>query len=316
MKKRHLLFCAIFLFSANLLLAQTKTLDQYIKRATQHKLIGATNPGAFGYIFGTYWEQGFVNSVETAVLYDGVGTATISEVLIYFGKAGVNGTTDTVKVYVYKAGADSMPTTVLGSGKIAVKDITCTNLQPTAITITGGANVTGSFLVSFNYKNFNDTIGVYCNNPYAHDGKGENRTRGKLPPMSSPAWMIAKDMWGFDADCDVYVIPVMGGTVNSCSGSIAGISEPLKSKGLTLAGAFPNPAVNETTIQFSLEKKEKTSIKVFDILGNVVYEFNDVLQAGKHQININTSGLTTGNYYYTLSTEQTQMTSKFVVSKN
>ena len=70
----------------------------------------------------------------------------------------------------------------------------------------------------------------------------------------------------------------------------------------TLHPNFPNPFNPTTTIRFSSEPNEETSLRVFDITGQVIEElFNGSLNAETHQIQWDAGHLPTGVYFAQLS---------------
>lgn len=72
-------------------------------------------------------------------------------------------------------------------------------------------------------------------------------------------------------------------------------------KEFTLTQNYPNPFNPTTTIHFTLPQSGVVSLKVFDMLGREVETLvNEYRSAGAHQVNFNTSSLTSGVYFYRL----------------
>ncbi len=70
----------------------------------------------------------------------------------------------------------------------------------------------------------------------------------------------------------------------------------------SLSDNYPNPFNPSTIISYSLKEDALVSLKVFDILGNVVVELVDNFQTkGKHDINFNAAELSSGVYIYRLT---------------
>ena len=64
---------------------------------------------------------------------------------------------------------------------------------------------------------------------------------------------------------------------------------------------FPNPFNPQTTISFTLNTKQRVSLKIFDITGReIAVLVNGTLDAGEHQIRFNGSQLASGVYFYRL----------------
>jgi hypothetical protein len=61
---------------------------------------------------------------------------------------------------------------------------------------------------------------------------------------------------------------------------------------------FPNPAQENTTVQFSLNQKEQVKITLTDIDGRLIKEItNEALNEGEHSIAISTAELAAGMYF-------------------
>ena len=79
---------------------------------------------------------------------------------------------------------------------------------------------------------------------------------------------------------------------------------------------YPNPFNPTTKISFSISSSEFVSLKVYDILGNeVVKLFNEFTQPGNYEIQFNASGLSSGVYFYQISTENFIETKKMILTK-
>ncbi|MHC1737234.1 MAG: FG-GAP-like repeat-containing protein [Ignavibacteriaceae bacterium] len=67
---------------------------------------------------------------------------------------------------------------------------------------------------------------------------------------------------------------------------------------------YPNPFNPSTSIKFGLPVETTVDLRVFDILGNEVANLinNEMMTAGSHIVNFNAANLSTGTYFYRLST--------------
>ena len=85
--------------------------------------------------------------------------------------------------------------------------------------------------------------------------------------------------------------------------------------GITFYGNFPNPAVNNTNIQFSIATA--TDVTITDMAGrtiNTIQQNN--LTAGQHIVPVNTSDVSAGDYLYIIRTANgSGMASKMTISK-
>lgn len=90
-------------------------------------------------------------------------------------------------------------------------------------------------------------------------------------------------------------------------------------EGYSLEQNYPNPFNPTTKINFSLQRKDNVSLKVYDVLGNVVADLikNEALSAGKYSYDFNSSefNLSSGVYYYILKTEAFSSTKKMMLIK-
>jgi len=78
----------------------------------------------------------------------------------------------------------------------------------------------------------------------------------------------------------------------------------------------PNPANNSTRISYELAKSEKVTLDIFDLTGRKVLSFDEGNKSvGIHSIDINLNSLSSGFYFYTLSTSDFTKTLKMIVRK-
>ncbi len=81
-----------------------------------------------------------------------------------------------------------------------------------------------------------------------------------------------------------------------------------------LKGCYPNPANPSTTVSFSLSRHGFTRVRLYNCRGEeVAAPLNAVLDAGSHEIRLQTSPLPSGVYYCVLRQEERYDVSKFVV---
>lgn len=77
---------------------------------------------------------------------------------------------------------------------------------------------------------------------------------------------------------------------------------------------YPNPFNPVTIIEFEIPQKEKVLIEVFDLLGQrIKILLNEEMEKGKHSINFNAFGLSSGIYFYRIRTKETTVTKKMVL---
>ncbi len=83
-----------------------------------------------------------------------------------------------------------------------------------------------------------------------------------------------------------------------------------------LAQNYPNPFNPSTTISFSVPKAGLVTMRVYNLLGQEVAELvNEQLAAGNYDVNFNASSLTSGVYFYTITSDNFVATKKMMLVK-
>jgi hypothetical protein len=79
---------------------------------------------------------------------------------------------------------------------------------------------------------------------------------------------------------------------------------------------YPNPFNPVTKIKFDLKKSNTVKLVLYDILGRKVAEpVNEFLKAGSFEVELNLQNLSSGIYFYELSTDEFRQTQKMVLVK-
>lgn len=79
---------------------------------------------------------------------------------------------------------------------------------------------------------------------------------------------------------------------------------------------YPNPFNGTTQIKFVLDNRQKVKIDIYDILGNQVLNVaEEIFNEGENRVTINSSGLSSGVYFYRLSTSEGFSTRKMLLLK-
>ncbi len=105
---------------------------------------------------------------------------------------------------------------------------------------------------------------------------------------------------------DIYIGPLVG--VQNISSEIPGAYK--------LAQNFPNPFNPATSIAFDIPQNTFVSLKVFDVLGREVKELvNEKLEPGSYKVNLDASRLSSGTYFYSLTTANFTQTKKMILVK-
>jgi hypothetical protein len=102
----------------------------------------------------------------------------------------------------------------------------------------------------------------------------------------------------FGLQNDFYIFPI----VEVGIGNTAGVAS-ITRKGLTFFGNYPNPAISNTNIRFSLATAADVNIIVTDMTGKTIKTLSEpCLDAGIHTINMSIEEMASGDYLYILHT--------------
>ena len=83
-----------------------------------------------------------------------------------------------------------------------------------------------------------------------------------------------------------------------------------------LSECFPNPASSVLSINLKLHKKATVSIRLLNVLGQVVLETSKVqMDNGKNPLHLDVSNLNSGLYYCVVNVGEQNLTRKFIVQK-
>lgn len=86
--------------------------------------------------------------------------------------------------------------------------------------------------------------------------------------------------------------------------------------GVGLGQNFPNPLTNGTTIPYSLETAANVTLEVYDVTGKMIRSLEQGrLAPGTYQVNMNSTNLDSGVYYYTLVANNVRVTKKMTILK-
>ncbi|HAX48547.1 MAG TPA: hypothetical protein DCX92_06140 [Bacteroidetes bacterium] len=79
---------------------------------------------------------------------------------------------------------------------------------------------------------------------------------------------------------------------------------------------YPNPFNPSTGIKFSIPKSNNVTLKVYDLTGRVVASLvNEYKPAGSYEVTFDASALSSGVYYYSISSGEFTETRKMVLVK-
>jgi hypothetical protein len=79
---------------------------------------------------------------------------------------------------------------------------------------------------------------------------------------------------------------------------------------------YPNPFNPETSIKFQITESGFTTLKIYNVLGiEVASLINDNLSAGSYEVDFNASKLSSGTYFYSLTSGKNKQTKKMILLK-
>lgn len=94
-----------------------------------------------------------------------------------------------------------------------------------------------------------------------------------------------------------------------------GVKETAKNS-ISELSIYPNPASNNATIEVSLNENNKMEVVIMNNVGQTVYSTTVNGNIGANKVNVNTSNLSAGIYFYQVKVGNNQaVTKKFAVSK-
>jgi hypothetical protein len=77
---------------------------------------------------------------------------------------------------------------------------------------------------------------------------------------------------------------------------------------------YPNPARQQTTIEYGLPEREQVTLRLYDVLGRRVATFvNGSKEAGQYEHRVDTARLSSGVYFYRMRAGDFTKTKRMVV---
>jgi hypothetical protein len=97
-------------------------------------------------------------------------------------------------------------------------------------------------------------------------------------------------------------------------GNIPGVKEHSSKRIYTNISIQPNPIRKETQITFTLPKKSRISLKLYNALGQPVKRIEEIYShAGKYTINLSTKELAQGTYFLILETPESKSSCSLII---
>ncbi|MCT4582282.1 MAG: T9SS type A sorting domain-containing protein [Flavobacteriales bacterium] len=274
-----------------------------------------------GYFYGSNNDS--LNSCAQGYENANNSTAEIKEILIWFAAKDSVSNSGSMNINLYEmsqnraiedldnfAGtpdAEGPNNTPVASETLLLSDAdTASSLVLTSVVLSSPVSVNGNFAVEVDASSFaasGDTIGIVSDG----DGSGQGYSFVRRGP--GYYWIVTRAASTSGLDNNIAIFAVIGD-------NNVGIDDDEFFNGVQLS-AFPNPAVEMTTISFNLERSfNNVKINVMDATGKIVNRIEKgALQAGLYNEVMEVSSLSAGTYYYTIYADNTKLTKSFNVVK-
>ena len=98
--------------------------------------------------------------------------------------------------------------------------------------------------------------------------------------------------------------------------SVVGVDDQVQPVSFELMQNVPNPFNPTTQISFTLNQVAKTSLKVYNVMGQEVATLLDgTMGAGQHTVTFDGSSMTSGVYFYAIEAAGQRETRKMLLAK-
>lgn len=294
------------------LAAQRDTLFDFLERTSQPAFYTAPDP-TFNTtlpVFGTNSRFFYVGAK-----YSFTGSANVVGLIVSAAAVVVNGASDSLFITFMEA--DGTNLTPVGSPVFVRTNQLVFNqsdpLQGSTILNLPATPITKDFVAFFqtlSIGNTPDVVGLWSN---THgDGKGEKRAlfmtfNQQGQPVVGDIGSVF-NVGGQPIDADPYIFPILEFEEG------AGVTSYPTLSGLTLKGAYPSTATNQTAVRFELDKPSAVNIDLLDLNGRIVKSYAaQQFGTGSHEMSLDLTGVPSGSYLYKVTTDRTQVASKLTI---
>ena len=272
--------------------------------------------------------QGYLNVGPTPVRVEGVlmwfgskysdaGSSVTSKVVVKAWAMAANKAYNTNGSGTFNQTTLNAPGPATGvNAPVASADILYTDIDTTAYNYVSFPTAsqptfTADFAVGVDFSTLaaGDTAGLVS------DSKNDAANLDYAFSNLSGKWFVSDQMFSNPASPDLGT----GGLDNDIAvwavlTQATGINEYYDGMKLT---TYPNPAVDNAVIEYTLEKNStNVSLIVFDPSGRkIVNNVYNQQSAGTYKVNVETTNLASGNYFYQLNANGQRFTKKFVVTE-
>lgn len=165
--------------------------------------------------------------------------------------------------------------------------------------------------IQYKYAHTTETLGTFATEEGGSFSEvGRRRTR-YIVPNDDGSWPATHE-FEIETYLPTGLLPV---ETNPVLTSVEDLGGELPTQA-TLSANYPNPFNPVTTIEYSINKVEHVSLKVFDVTGRVVATLVDgIQQPSNYRINFEAKDLASGVYLYRLEAASTTITRKMILLK-
>ena len=282
------------------------TLTEYYERMTEPMLFGIKINDQTYPMIGTNPMYYFVGQKFFLTLNQ-LGNYRLGGVLLPYALNYTKGNyQDTSLIWVYSIDAQGhiiggLP---VAKGKVLLADITDTSITKVKFSYTkldSSGILDNNFVFFVQTLNFDvnesDFVGFWSNNQ--GDGMGESRSAFLAWDNQNQNWVTSDFSAlqqihmsdGNPPDFDVLILPVIEPAIPDK------VDEPVTINGLTFGGLAPNPLLENARLDFTLSKSTNLTVSLVSENGVLVKTIADgTFGAGKHLVEFNTQGLSSGSY--------------------
>ncbi len=243
---------------------------------------GNVNPSSAKTINFNLWGQGGRQMIGANLYYNGFPDNVIDSVTVPVTKLGIGTTVDTLKKFLFPT-----PSKRLSGPFFVGYNINYNFFSLNGDTIglaSSGNNVRKGLAYSVEVVfPFGDTVVNVINNVQNATLESDGKWHDNYTDNDSLFNNLA-----------IYPIVVIGTPTN-----VKGVTR----NNFTFFGNYPNPAVNNTNIKFSLSNNASVTIQIMDMSDRIIKTMQETnLSAGEHIIPVNTSDMPAGDYLYLIRT--------------
>lgn len=255
----------------------------------------------WGYLFG----HNDYNDMGWAEKYYITGqTGTVLGGAYYLYANTINTPTDYGFGQVYTVGTDGLPDALLATDTVPYSTIPLGGTDLTYFSFSSPVAVADSFFMAWTvpaYTTTDDTVGIIT----TRDGNRSMGTYGQNAAMWNDGSWYDELTANWGAQLTYVLMPIID----------LAISTEVKHAGLTISKAYPNPASSSITVPFSVETEGSAVITVIGMNGKVIS--SETINAGKgaNTYNVDVTSLPSGSYFYSVSSNNGRIFSKFEVIK-